>query len=472
MVLFASSNSGSASTTGPAGWTLLDSFASTTSTSQTAAWTKVATAADAGATVTVATSSITKSALQLVAYDGAVGVSAHAGAIDTTSTAVRTTPTVDVTSPGSTLVSYWADKSGDNTGWELPGEVTLRDEAIGSGGGRIVAAVADSGPLGNGPAGGHTAVSDSVNRRGMVWSVVVSPDTSAPNGLPTASFTASCDELDCTFDASASSDGDGTITSYDWDFGDGTTGTGVNAAHTYVAGTYTVGLTVTDDSGATNSTTRQVTAAPAATGNATFRAAASANGNTTGSTVTVPTSVQAGDVMVLVTTTNNTTGTVTGPAGWTLLDGATNGGTDTQSHLWTRIATAADAGSNATVTSSNLAKMSTQLMAYDNASGVTAHALAFDTVVRAERTTPVVPVAQSGSALVSYWADKSSSTSTWTMPAGVELRELSAGTGGGRITSAIGDTGSVVAGNAGGLTAVADSSNRRGVTWSIVIGPA
>jgi PKD repeat protein len=472
MVLFASSNSGSATTTGPAGWTLLDSAASTTSTSQTAAWTKVATAADAGSTVTVGTSSWTKSALQLVAYDGAAGVSAHAGEIDTTSTSVRTTPTVNVTTPGSTLVSYWADKSGDNTGWELPGDVTLRNEAAGSGGGRIVAAVADSGPLGAGPAGGHTAESGSVNRRGMVWSVVVSPDASAPNGLPTASFTSSCVELDCTLDASASHPTDGTNTTNDSDLGAGATRSGVGAAHTYAAGTYTVTLTVTDDTGATNSTTRQVTAAPAATGNATFRAAASANGNWTSSTVSVPASVEPGDVMVLITTTNNTSGTVTGPAGWTLLDGVTDGGTDTQSHLWTRIADAGDAGSTATVTSSNIAKMSTQLAAYDNASGITSYALAFDTVVRAERTTPVVPVAQSGSALVSYWADKSSSTTTWAMPAGVELRELSVGGGGGRITSALGDTGSVLAGDAGGLTAVADSSNRRGVTWSIVIGPA
>lgn len=50
-----------------------------------------------------------------------------------------------------------------------------------------------------------------------------------------------------SFDATASSD-DGTIISYDWDFGDGTTATGVTADHTYTAdGDYTVTLTVTDD---------------------------------------------------------------------------------------------------------------------------------------------------------------------------------------------------------------------------------
>ena len=83
-----------------------------------------------------------------------------------------------------------------------------------------------------------------------------------------------------------------------------------------------------------------------------------------------------------------------------------------------------------------------------------------------------MPVAESGSLLVSYWADKSGGTSTWALPPQVELRDLSVGAGGGRITAALGDTGSLAAGTAGGFTATADSSSRRGVLWSIVIGSA
>ena len=80
-----------------------------------------------------------------------------------------------------------------------------------------------------------------------------------PNEPPVASFTSSCDDLDCDFDASGSSDPDGTIVSRAWTFGDGSTGSGATPSHTYAAaGTYTVGLTVTDDDGSTASTTRSV----------------------------------------------------------------------------------------------------------------------------------------------------------------------------------------------------------------------
>lgn len=62
------------------------------------------------------------------------------------------------------------------------------------------------------------------------------------------------------FDGSASFDSDGSIVSYHWDFGDGSTSSGVTTSHVYsVAGTYTVTLTVTDNGGLTDSDTAVVT---------------------------------------------------------------------------------------------------------------------------------------------------------------------------------------------------------------------
>jgi PKD repeat protein len=91
---------------------------------------------------------------------------------------------------------------------------------------------------------------------------------SAPvNQAPTAAFTDSCTNLACSFNGSASSDSDGSIASYAWDFGDGSTGTGVNPSHSYsAAGAYGVQLTVTDNQGATNSISKTVTVTDAPTG--------------------------------------------------------------------------------------------------------------------------------------------------------------------------------------------------------------
>ena len=87
---------------------------------------------------------------------------------------------------------------------------------------------------------------------------ITSAGTNAP---PTASFTSSCSNLTCVFDASASTDPDGTIASYAWDFGDGTSGTGPTPSHSYAtSGSYNVTLTVTDNGGATGAATRTVTA--------------------------------------------------------------------------------------------------------------------------------------------------------------------------------------------------------------------
>jgi PKD repeat protein len=66
--------------------------------------------------------------------------------------------------------------------------------------------------------------------------------------------------LEVSVDGSASYDPDGMIVSYEWDFGDGETETGMTATHTYAAdGTYTIMLTVTDNDGLIGTTSEPVT---------------------------------------------------------------------------------------------------------------------------------------------------------------------------------------------------------------------
>jgi len=82
---------------------------------------------------------------------------------------------------------------------------------------------------------------------------------------PVANFTATPEfdypPLEVTFDASASSSPNGTIVSYEWDFGDDEAGSGVTVEHTYTEkGTYSVTLVVTDSAGAIAARTRRVEA--------------------------------------------------------------------------------------------------------------------------------------------------------------------------------------------------------------------
>ena len=90
----------------------------------------------------------------------------------------------------------------------------------------------------------------TVNVKGteVTSNVKVINDTNLP---PVASFTSSISGLKVSFNGSGSSDADGTIASYAWEFGDDTKATGAVVDHTYSkAGIYNVKLSVTDNKGA------------------------------------------------------------------------------------------------------------------------------------------------------------------------------------------------------------------------------
>lgn len=320
-------------------------------------------------------------------------------------------------------------------------------------------------------AGGSAVVNDALDWRGPLF---LRPDAGpVPNESPEAGFTVMCEQLTCEFDGSESTDADGSVDSYSWDFGDGASGEGDEVSHTFAAdGGYEVTLTVLDDDDAADTATSPVNVSSQPS-SMLHRGGASANGNVKNQSVTVPADIEPGDGMLLFVAQNGSA-ELSEPEGWQLVEQHDTGGLITT--LYQRVAGEADAGADVTVSSPVWQKINMELLAYggtDGASPVASHKVLTEAKYITEHTSPMVTVDDAGAWAVTHFVDKSSSTTEWTPPDGEAVRSISVTGGGGRITSATVDSdGAVGAMTYGTLVAETDEPSSSSAAWTVILNPA
>lgn len=316
------------------------------------------------------------------------------------------------------------------------------------------------------------------------------PSIRTPNAGPTAAFTHDCVGLSCSWDASGSSDADGSVTSFTWDFGDGSPAvTGVDTQHVFPsAGSYPVTLTVSDDDGAIDARTEMVAVAPIPS-SITFREASFYRGQQLRfHKWFLPGGIQSGDTVVMAVSGFNTAdpGVVVDAdkvplAGWSVIGDVAD--TDTRTVLYTKTAVAGDAGSRVAVqytaggtTVSTKAVVTMGVYSGVSAVGTVATAIENASRARYDHTTPGVSEVADGDWVLSYWSDKGAGTTGWTPPPGqVSRGDATSYVADGdpstvRVSALLTDDGAPVrAGPRPGLTATASDRSTSGTMVTVVL---
>ena len=141
-------------------------------------FTKVATAADAGATLSVKMATYGRVTLVVSAYRNAqLSAASFVMQPETVSRAAHTTPTAAAGS-GNWALQYWSDKTAATTAWTAPAGQTVRQTGAGDGAGHMSWLLTDSnGQLAGTQAGGLTATANSASASAVMGTVVLAPST-------------------------------------------------------------------------------------------------------------------------------------------------------------------------------------------------------------------------------------------------------------------------------------------------------
>jgi hypothetical protein len=324
---------------------------------------------------------------------------------------------------------------------------------------------------------GSSTVVDTTNNWASHGLFLMS-DVVHTNQPPVASFTATCGSgtLSCSFDAGGSHDPDGSIAAYDWNFGDGATEhhTDSTVSHLYgSAGNDTVTLTVTDNDGATTTTSQVVH--PTATTGAAISFVGETDQATAGKTLQlgIPSGVAAGDALLLFQSWNSPGVTTTTPTGWQLVQSYTNG-TAVITNVYSRVAVAGDVGGTVTATFGSSVKFTGTLVAYAGTSATPVGAISGVTdSAKATHVTPSVTVPTAGSWGLSYWVDKSANVpSSWTTPSDVTRRAVDFAGPTAAVSTQLADSAAPLGtGTYGGKSATVNTTSTKGITITLSLTP-
>lgn len=194
--------------------------------------------------------------------------------------------------------------------------------------------------------------------------------------------------------------------------------------------------------------------------------------------LSIPSSIQVGDGMILLVSSSSTTLSAD-PSGWT----ATASGTITQGSLYsralTRVAQTGDAGSSVTLSFVAQNKASAVIVAYSGVNGGGANDTFIDVQASAtdsstaSHSAPSVTTTKNNDMIISVVTDKASSTSpttVWTPPSGSTLRASVYNTGAGATSIGVADSGSgVPTGVVPAQTFTSDQAQSNGITWTFAL---
>lgn len=209
-----------------------------------------------------------------------------------------------------------------------------------------------------------------------------------------------------------------------------------------------------------------------------FRASAEVHVTSGSLTLTIPATVQAGDLLLVVGAMNNGGNAAydwATPAGWTKKDDRSVG-SNFYAAVYSKVAVSGDSGATLTLASSNTGKSCAIVAAYsgcDQATPIDVFTPASETTSATAHTTPTVVTTQDQDWVVIAAAQSDSTTESWSTPAGYTKRQDSLDNVnlGGHCTATLQDKGPLSVGTYGGEALNAAAASNKAAMWTIGIAP-